>query len=143
MDDLDEKLLSQLSQNARVSVATLSRRLKVARSTVQARIERLEASGMIAGYTLRIGDAAVRNRIRATVLLRVEPRSGAAVIERLATFDAVERAHTTSGHYDMALQLATASTRALDDALAAISAIPGVVEAESLIHLSTKIDHRS
>ena len=73
---------------------------------------------------------------------RLEPRAGAAVINRLSTFDAVERAHTTSGHYDMALQLATGSTRALDDALAAIAAIPGVVEAESLIHLSTKLDRR-
>jgi DNA-binding Lrp family transcriptional regulator len=142
MDELDEKLLSQLAQNARVSVATLSRRLKVARSTVQARIERLETSGIIDGYTLRFGDAATRNRIRATVLLRIEPRAGASVVESLEALDSVEIAHTTAGRYDLSLRVAAGSTGALDDALAEITALPGVVEADSLIHLSTRINRR-
>ena len=55
MDDMDRTILGLLSADARMSVATLARRLKVARSTVQARLERLEASGIIAGYTLKLG----------------------------------------------------------------------------------------
>ena len=143
MDDLDEKLLGQLMQNARISVATLSRRLKVARSTVQARLERLETTGIIDGYTLRLGDAASRTRIRATVLLKIEPRAGASVIEGLSTLDTIEAAHTTAGRYDITLRIAAGSTGALDDTLAAITAVPGVLEAESLIHLSTRINRRT
>ena len=58
MDELDRNIIGLLSADARVSVATLSRRLKVARSTIQARLERLETSGVIAGYTLKLGEAA-------------------------------------------------------------------------------------
>ena len=66
-----------------VPVAVLARRLKVARSTVQARLERLETSGAIAGYTLRLGDSAREHRIRATCLLTIEPRSQVGILSRL------------------------------------------------------------
>ena len=58
MDDLDRNILTLLGADARMSVATLARRLKVARSTIQARLERLETNGTIAGYTLKLGEAA-------------------------------------------------------------------------------------
>ena len=73
MDELDRSIIAQLAQDARMSVAVLARRLKVARSTVQARLERLETTGAIAGYTLRLGEAARVNRIRATCLLTIDP----------------------------------------------------------------------
>ncbi len=63
MDDLDRAILAQLGADARVSVAVLARRLKVARSTIQARLERLETSGMIAGYTVKLGETAREGRI--------------------------------------------------------------------------------
>ena len=140
MDDLDRGILAQLAQDARLSVAVLARRLKVARSTVQARLERLETSGAIAGYTLRLGDAARANRIRATCLLTIEPRSQAAILTRLRNLPEVERIHTTSGRVDILLQLAAESTSKLDDVLDQIGGLTGVRSSESLIHLSTKLD---
>ena len=91
MDDIDRAILSHLGQDARMSVAVLARRLKLARSTVQARLERLETSGAIAGYTLKLGEAARVTRIRATCLLTIEPRAqpailGAAVAPFIATW---------------------------------------------------------
>lgn len=123
-----------------MSVAVLSRRLKVARSTVQARLERLETTGAIAGYTLRLGEVAREGRIRATCLLTIEPRSQAAIISRLRTFPEVERIHTTSGRVDLLLQLAAESTSRLDDVLDQVGGLTGVRSSESLIHLSTKLD---
>ncbi|TRW96776.1 Lrp/AsnC family transcriptional regulator [Paracoccus sp. M683] len=140
MDDLDRSIITQLSQDARVSVAVLSRRLKVARSTVQARLERLESTGAIAGYTVRFGESARAARIRATVLLVIEPRALAAILTRLKTLPEVERIHTTSGRVDLALQVAAGSTSALDDVLDRIGGLEGVRSSESLIHLSTKLD---
>lgn len=138
-DDLDRRLLAELSIDARLPVATLARRLGVARSTVQARLERLEHTGVIAGYTLRLG-AAAAGVIRATVLLQIEPRATPAVLQRLKTLTGVERAHSTSGRFDLILVIAAASTEELDRTLDAIGAIPGVTDSESLIHLSTRID---
>lgn len=140
MDDLDRALIQELSGNARLPVATLAKRLGAARSTIQARLERLETQGVIAGYTLKVGEAALARLIRATVLLQVEPRATPSVLQRLKTLTEVERAHTSSGRFDMVLQLAAPTTEDLDRALDTIGAIPGVTDSESLIHLSTKID---
>ncbi len=140
MDDLDRSILAQLGQDARMSVAVLARRLKVARSTVQARLERLETTGAIAGYTLRLGEGARINRIRATCLLTIEPRAQPSVIARLKALPAVERVHTTSGRVDLLLQLGCVSTSELDEVLDMIGNLAGVRSSESLIHLSTKFD---
>ncbi len=140
MDDLDRSILGFLGSDARVSVATLARRLKVARSTIQARLERLETTGVIAGYTVKLGEAARQARIRATVLLTIEPRAQANVLSRLKAIPEVERVHTTSGRVDFLLQVAAPSTTVLDGVLDQIGEMTGVKSSESLIHLSTKFD---
>ena len=137
---VDRAILGQLGTDARVSVATLARRLKVARSTIQARLERLEATGVIAGYTVKLGEAARQSRIRATVLLTIEPRAQANLLSRLKALPEVDRIHTTSGRVDLLLQVAAASTTALDEVLDQIGEMTGVRSSESLIHLSTKLD---
>ncbi|MGR3365385.1 MAG: Lrp/AsnC family transcriptional regulator [Maritimibacter harenae] len=139
MDETDRRLLARLGENARAPIATLARDLGLARSTVQARIERLERSGVIAGYALRLGDATRAGQIRATVLLALEPRATAAVLKRLEKMPEVEAAHTASGRADLVLTLAAPNTAALDATLDVIGEIDGVKGSETLIHLSTKI----
>lgn len=140
MDELDRSILGLLGADARMSVATLARRLKVARSTIQARLERLELSGVIAGYTLKLGEGAREGRLRASVLLTIEPRTQAALLTRLKSIAEVERVFTTSGRFDLLLQIASPNTQVLDQVLDQIGAMAGVKASESLIHLSTKID---
>lgn len=140
MDELDSGILAQLGADARMSVATLARRLKVARSTIQARLERLETGGIIAGYTLKLGEAARQGRLVASVLLTIEPRAQAAILARLKSIPEVERVFSTSGRFDLLLQIATINTRVLDDVLDQIGALTGVKSSESLIHLSTRLD---
>ena len=140
MDDLDRSMLALLGADARISVATLARRLKVARSTIQARLERLETTGIIAGYTVKLGEAAREGRIRATVLLTIEPRAQANVLTRLKSISEVERVHTTSGRVDLLLQVSAPSTAVLDGTLDQIGEMTGVRSSESLIHLSTRLD---
>ncbi len=140
MDELDQKLLAALAANSSTSTSQLARRFKVARSTVQARIERLERSGIIAGYTIRLGQALILRRIRATVLLQVETRATPQILQRLRAMPEVEAAHTTTGLMDLILQVAAETTQVLDEVLDRIGALPGVTDTESLIHLSTKID---
>lgn len=140
MDDLDQKLLAALAADSSTSTSRLGRRFKVARSTVQARIERMETSGIIAGYTIKLGDVALARRIKATVLVQVEPRATAAVLQRLKAIPEVEIAHTTTGRFDLILQIAADSTSDLDEVLDKIGSITGVRGSESLIHLTTKFD---
>lgn len=140
MDELDRNILGILGADARTSVATLARRLKVARSTVQARLERLETSGVIAGYTLKMGEAGRQSRLNASVLLSIEPRTQAACLTRLKSIAEVERVYTISGRYDLLVQIGTPNTQVLDQVLDQIAALTGVTTIESLVHLATKID---
>ena len=139
IDETDRALIAALSENARLPVADLARRLGLARTTVQARLDRLEARGAIAGYTLRRG-AALRPALRATVLICVAPNAAATVIARLKASTEVESVHTTSGRFDLLVTLTAESTEALDQSLDRIVDAPGVHSSESLIHLSTKLD---
>lgn len=140
MDDLDRNIIALLGADARMSVATLARRLKVARSTIQTRLERLETTGIIAGYTLKLGEGARQGRLRASVLLTIEPRAQAGILTRLKSVAEVEKVFTCSGRFDLLLQIAAPNTQVLDQVLDEIGAMTGVRASESLIHLSTKID---
>lgn len=140
MDDLDQKILAALAADSSTSTSRLARRFKVARSTVQARIERLETTGVIAGYTIRLGDVALAGRVRATVLVQVEPRSAASIVSRLKAIPEIEEAHSCSGRADFVLQVAAETTTELDRVLDEIVAIPGLKSSETMIHLSTKFD---
>lgn len=139
IDETDRALLALLADNARLPVALLARRLGLARTTVQARLDRLEQSGVIAGYTLRLSPAA-RAPLRATALVSIEPRAGPAVLARVKSLPEVRRVHTTSGRFDLIVTIEADSTEALDATLDRIGETRGVRGSESLIHLSTKLD---
>lgn len=138
MDEIDRKLLSLLEENARLPVAILARRLNLARTTVQSRIERLETNGTIGGYTVRLGQSS-RPSLRATVLISFEPQAGASVLSRLKVIPQVREAYTTSGRFDMLVEVEAETTAELDDILDRVGSAKGVKGSESLIHLTTKI----
>lgn len=140
MDDLDKSLIALLKADARQSLATLARKLNVARTTVQSRLERLEGAGVITGYTVRLGAELSRPMIRASVLVAMEPRNQAAILSRLRAMPEVERAFTTSGRFDLLLEVAAQTTAELDAILDVIGALPGVRSSESLIQLTMRID---
>ena len=140
LDETDRRLLALLGANARAPVANIGTKLGLARTTVQARLDRLERNGIIAGYTVKLSEDARAGQIRATVLIHITPAAQSAVLRQLERLPAVERVHTTSGRFDLACQLRTQSTLALDETLDRIGEIEGVLAMESLIHLSTRID---
>ena len=141
LDETDKALIAALSEDARAPVADLARRLGVARTTVQSRIERLLRSGAIAGFTIRRG-AVLEPALRATILVGVVPHEAAAVLSRLKAMPEVETVHTTSGRFDFLVTLTADTTEALDGRLDRIGEAKGVKSSESLIHLSTKVDRR-
>lgn len=138
-DETDQKLMALLRENARRPVADLARQLGLARTTVQARIDRLETTGIISGYTLR-ASAATRPPLQATVLISIEPRSGPDVLSRLRSLPGVQVVHTTSGRFDLLAQVVAQTTAELDETIDRIGEGRGVKSSESLIHLATKLD---
>ncbi len=139
LDEIDRALIAALQANARIPVADLARSLKLARTTVTSRLDRLERSGVITGYTINLS-ATARPALRATALVTIEARSAPDVLGRLRSLPAVKAVHTTSGRFDLLIQLEAHTTQELDKTLDRIGEARGVKGSESLIHLSTKLD---
>jgi len=100
LDELDRNLVALLQENARESVANLARQLGVARTTVIARIERLERSGVIAGYGVRLGQDVLDASIYAYVGIILAPKFGPAVQKRLVKMPEVQLLCAVSGEFD-------------------------------------------
>ena len=138
--DKDERLLALLAENARTPIAELARRLNLSRTTVQARIERLERHKVIAGYTLRRGAGAERALVRAHVLITVKPKSAARTIADLAQMPEIRTLHSVSGEVDLIAAAAAASVEALDAVIDRIGALDGVERTQTSVILATKVD---
>lgn len=143
MDDTDRHLLSLLQANAREPAALLARKLKLARTTVVARIARLEREGVIAGYGVRLGQKLEQAAVRAYCGLSVEPRMGAGVIRALERLPEVEEVSAVSGQYDYMVFLRCESNEELDTLLDRIGQIEGIHQTHTSVVLSRKVDRRS
>ena len=135
----DRELLALLSENARMPVAAIAKRLGLSRTTVQTRLERLESSGIIAGYGVRLSEDYLATLIRAHVLVTIAPKSLLAVTEALTGIDEVEVLYSVNGPYDL-IAIATApSVTQLDQVIDRIGEVPGVERTLTSIILSTRI----
>jgi Transcriptional regulators len=139
MDDTDRQLIALLRENARTPTADLARRLRLSRTTVQSRIERLERRGIVAGYTVRLADDYERGLVRAHVLVTALPKFARKVEEALAGIVEVRTLHSISGTYDMIAVVAAPSIAELDQLIDRIGALEGVERTMSSIILSTRI----
>ncbi len=137
LDDTDRELLALLRHDARLPVATLARKLKVARGTVQNRMKRLERDGVIVGYTVRVKPQAEAHRIRALMTIAVEGNRGAEVLKALRGHPNVTGLHSTNGRWDLIAELRADSLEAFDRALGNIRLIAGIASTETSLLLST------
>ena len=140
LSEADQRLLSLLRDDARASTAELGRRLGVSRTTVQSRIERLEARGIIAGYGVRLAPDYERGLVRAHVLLTVTPKLADRVVRDLKALAQVRTLHSVSGSFDMIVIVESPSIGDLDALIDRIGAMEGVERTLSSIILSTRID---
>lgn len=140
IDETDQLLLDALRDNARAPVADLARKLGLSRTTVQSRLERLERSGAIAGYTVRLSEAQERGRIHAYILLTVGPKASASVIGHVRKMPQVRRLASVSGAFDFIAVAEAASVAEMDGLIDRLGALEGVERTTSSIVLSLKLD---
>ena len=136
----DEALLSLLREDARASTAQIARRLGLSRTTVQSRIERLERSGVVAGYTVRVADEFERDRIRALILLTVLPKQMQAVVAALKTMPELRSLQSVSAPWDLVAVAVVPTIGEMDELTDRIGAVPGVERTTSSLVLSTKFE---
>jgi DNA-binding Lrp family transcriptional regulator len=126
MDDLDRRLLTSLPGATRPGVLELSRRLGIARGTVQARLDRLQAAGVVAGF----GPYLDLRALGFTVL---------AVIDSLATIPEVIEVHKTTGPGDLLCRIVARTNEHLHDVLERVLATPGITRTTSALALTSPV----
>jgi DNA-binding Lrp family transcriptional regulator len=143
IDDLDARLIELLTREPRVGMLEASRRLGVARGTVQARLDRLQSHGVITGYGPEIDPVAVGYGVTAFVTLEIRQAGGHdQVAGRLARIAEVLEAHTITGAGDMLCRVVARTNADHQRVVDAIVDVPGVLRASTVIALAAPIRYR-
>ncbi|MDX8455281.1 Lrp/AsnC family transcriptional regulator [Mesorhizobium sp. VK9D] len=138
ISDKDRQLLALLSENARAPTAVIARKLNLSRTTVQARIERLEQEGVIAGYGVRLSDSYEHGLVRAHVMIVLKTKALGRVVQMLRALPEVMSVHSVSGGFDLIAEVAATSISELDRTIDVIGEVEGVEKTQSSIILSTR-----
>jgi DNA-binding Lrp family transcriptional regulator len=143
MDDLDATLLRLFTEHPRIGVLEASRRLGVARGTVQARLDKLARAGVVTGWGPELDPAAVGYPVTAFLTLEIRQGSGHETIARhLAGIPEVLEAYTITGAGDMWARVVARSNADLQRVIDAVLSDPGIVRSSTVIALATQIPHR-
>ena len=139
LDATDRALLALLRDDARASTTELARKLKLSRTTVQSRMERLQRQRVIAGFTITVPDELEAALVRAHVLITLAPKRSGAIETALRKIAEVRVLHSVSGPFDLIAIVAAASIGELDALIDRIGGLDGVERTTSAIVLSTRI----
>lgn len=138
MDKTDERLVSALRHDARASLSDLALQLKMSRTTVRARIEKLRQRGDILGFTVVLKEDTLRDPVRGLMMIGIEGRGTERVVRQLHGLSEVRAVHSTNGRWDVIVELGTDTLEALDGALARIRRLDGVTTSETSLLLATR-----
>lgn len=140
LDEIDNQILALLMDDARMPVATIAKRVDIARTTAIARIANLEKRGIIAGYGVRLNQELYQPAVRAYVGIAVDPRKASSLVKVLEKMPQVETLCAVSGTVDYMVTLRCQSTGELDRMLDRIGATDGVRQTSTSIILTKRID---
>ena len=142
LDELDARLLRELLTAPRVGVLELSRRLGVARATVQARLDRLVRRGVIATFAPTVDPHALGYTVTAFATLEIRQGRGEEVVEQLREIPEVLEVHTITGQGDMLCRLVARSNDDLQDVINRVTKVEDIMRTSSVIALSNPVPHR-
>jgi len=134
---VDEALISALRQNARASVTELSHRLGVSRTTIRTRIDKLQESGKVLGFTVVLEGDEEDQPVRGVTMIEIEGKGNDAIVKRLSGFSEIRAIHTTNGQWDCVIEFATQTLGELDEFLKRLRLIEGVANSETSLFLAT------
>lgn len=144
MDELDARLIGLLTEEPRLGVLECSRRLGVARGTVQARLNRLLARGVIRGFGPEISPAALGYPVTAFVTLEIRQSEGhGPVAAHLASIPEVLEAHTITGSSDLLCRIVARSNADLQRVIDEVVAYHGIERASTAIALAEQLPYRT
>jgi DNA-binding Lrp family transcriptional regulator len=142
IDELDARLVSVLARFPRVGVLETARRLGVARGTAQARLDRLQARGVIRGFGPDVDVSALGYGVTAFVTLEIAQGRGHDVQQHLSRIPQVLEAHTITGPGDLLVRIAARDNEHLQQVLDLVLEVEGIRRTSTVIALSTPVPYR-
>jgi len=145
VDDLDVRLIDLFADEPRIGVLEASRRLGVARGTVQARLDKLAATGVVTGWGPHLSPEALGYPVTAflTLEIRQDTAGGHDVVgSHLAGIPEVLEAHTITGAGDMWARVVAGSNADLQRVIDRVLQNPAIVRSSTVIALATQVPYR-
>ena len=139
MNNLDASIIALLKRNARMSVTQMSHELGVSRVTIDSHIKKMEASGVITGYTVTLGAEEFRHNVSGWILINVTANDEEDIICEMIAMPEISRLFTTNGRWDLAAEIQTPSLETFDTAISRLRQIPGIKETDTSLLLSSRI----
>lgn len=144
VDQLDARILALFAAEPRIGVLEASRRLRVARGTVQARLDRLERNGVIHGWGPELDPAALGYEVTAFVTLELRQGIGHDTVgAHLAAIPEVLEAYTITGSADLFARVVAPTNADLQRVLDRVLDFDGIVRTTTVIALATQVPHRT
>ncbi len=144
LDDLDARLIALLTAEPRLGILECARRLGAARGTVQARLDKLVARGVVKGFGPDVSPAAIGYGVTAFVTLEISQRLGHDPVTRhLANIPEVLEAHTITGDGDLLCRVVARDNTDLQRVIDQVVGYEGIVRAITNIALAEQIPYRT
>ena len=140
LDDIDQRILAELSADARTPLVTLAARVHLSRNAVKQRMERMERDGVIDGYTLRRGGETGRRVTAIVMVYRADRMRGGDIVTELTRIPEVSRCDILSGEFDLLVTIVADSMDRVGAIWEQISALPGVANTVTSVSLARVIE---
>ena len=138
MNNLDSQIIALLKRNARMSVTQMAQELAVSRVTIDTHIKKMEQSGVITGYTVKLGTEEFRHKVSGWILISVTANEEERAIEQLVNMPEITRLHTTNGKWDLAAEIQVLSLENFDSTISRLRQVKGIMDTDTSLLLSSR-----
>jgi len=139
IDDLDLQILSELSEDAAISVPKLSKKINVNSSVVYSRIKRLVKRKLIERFTIVVNDQELGYLVKSLTGINMDSKQRDNVIDELFKIDGVREIAEVTGRFDILVTMYAKSLDAMHKLVSdKIGRIQGVISSESFIEMKTR-----
>jgi len=142
VDRIDSAILALFAEEPRIGVLEASRRLALARGTVQARLDKLAQRGIVLGWGPDVDAAALGFPVTAFVTLEIAQAGHDAIGARLAEIPEVLEVHTITGNGDLLCRVVARSNADLQRVIDQVVSTEGIGRTSTVIALATQVAHR-
>ena len=141
LDALDRTIIGELAVNGRMPIRELAARIALSPSATSDRVRRLEADGVITGYSARIDPAVAGTPVQAIIEVQLDPAAGIFEIdEAIAAMPEVIDAVHLTGRFDYQIRIATAGIEGIEHVIRHLKEELGVRETSTRVILRTVAD---